>query len=132
MGSRRVIEKVGSSRSHPKQLLLTPYRVLCIWCLFAQVSSIDVGIPCTILDDWEKVPLPCHKSQWAATTPEDWKEETEAIRNLQNQGSGPATFGDLCDLYRGTPGKAKSDRLSVWNAGADNIGMLLNLVATMA
>ncbi|KAF6787886.1 C6 finger domain [Colletotrichum sojae] len=72
-----------------------------------------------------------YSAQWAATTPEDWKEETEAIRNLQNQGSGPATFGDLCDLYRGTPGKANSDRLSVWNAGADNIGMLLNLVATM-
>ncbi|KAF6838967.1 C6 finger domain [Colletotrichum musicola] len=114
------------------KLLLTSSRVLCIWCLFAQVSSIDVGIPCTILDDWAQVPLPCHKAQWAATTPEDWKEETDAIRNLQNQGSGPATFGDLCDLYRGTPGKANSDRLSVWNAGADNIGMLLNLVATMA
>lgn len=106
-------------------------RILSVWFLFAQVSSISIGIPCTILDDWAKVLLPCHKAQWAARTPEEWKQETEAIRKHQNQGSGPATFGDLCDLHRGTPGKESMDRLSVWNAGADNIGVLLNLAVTM-
>ncbi|KAL0943087.1 C6 finger domain [Colletotrichum truncatum] len=106
-------------------------RIACVWFIVAQISCVKVGIDCSVLEVWDTLRLPCHKAQWAATTLEDWKEETDALQYLHSRGKPPTNFAELYQLSRGTNGMAGSDRLDSWNAGVDNIGVLLNVVVNM-
>ncbi|KAF4881881.1 hypothetical protein CGCF415_v015268 [Colletotrichum fructicola] len=84
-------------------------RVACVWFLVAQISS----------------------SQWTANTSDEWKEETEALSSMRNLDKRPVTFGDLYELNKGANHQAVIDRLDVWNAGVDNLGVLLNVAVNM-
>ncbi|KAF0325421.1 hypothetical protein GQ607_007455 [Colletotrichum asianum] len=106
-------------------------RIACVWFLVAQISSVRMGMPCGILDAWHNLRLPCHQSQWTANTSDEWKEETEALSSMRNLDKRPVTFGDLYELNKGANHQAVIDRLDVWNAGVDNLGVLLNVAVNM-
>lgn len=45
--------------------------------------------------------------------------------------SGLITLGDLIDAQRSEYAPANANKMDSWNAGADNLGTLLNLVNAM-
>ncbi|KZL86511.1 hypothetical protein CI238_05857 [Colletotrichum incanum] len=106
-------------------------RIACVWFLIAQIAFVKVGIGCVILEGWRDLPLPCHKAQWAASTPESWKEEMDALSYLQNSSRSISSFGELLECHRAASVVSNAEKLDTWNSGADNIGNLLNLATTM-
>ncbi|KAK1634171.1 hypothetical protein BDP81DRAFT_463221 [Colletotrichum phormii] len=106
-------------------------RIACVWFLVAQVATVKVGISCSILDTWRELPLPCHKIQWGATTPESWEEETKALGSLPNRGKEMACFGELLESHQRASDQVHAETLDRWNSGADNIGVLLNLATVL-
>lgn len=78
------------------------------------------------------MPLPCTKTEWEAHTEADWKREYYKVRNSEATAC-MQTFGDLVDAHRGSPAEriAKAKQLEAWNAGIDNLGVLLNFAVYM-
>ncbi|KZL73736.1 C6 finger domain-containing protein [Colletotrichum tofieldiae] len=106
-------------------------RIACVWFLIAQIAFVKVGIGCVILESWKDMPLPCHKAQWSASTPESWKEEMDAFSHQQISSRGISSFGELLECHRAASVVSNAEKLDAWNSGADNIGNLLNLATTM-
>jgi hypothetical protein len=112
------------------------YRVAWVWFSLSvvyQIRSGVPGVPCRVADLTEGMPLPCTKTEWEAQTEEDWRREYYKARNSQSATS-MQTFGDLADAHRGSPADrlAKATQLEAWNAGIDNLGVILNLAVYMA
>ncbi|PCH05510.1 Hypothetical protein PENO1_007540 [Penicillium occitanis (nom. inval.)] len=110
-------------------------RVAWVWFSLSvvyQIRSGVPGVPCRVADSTDGMPLPCTKTEWEAQTEEDWRREYYKARNSQSTAS-IQTFGDLANAYRGLPADraAKATQLEAWNAGIDNLGVLLNLAVYM-
>jgi hypothetical protein len=78
---------------------------------------------------YRNLQLPCSKSLWEAPTHVIWESEREATRTFQL--SGLITLGDLIDAQQADYTPSNANRMDSWNAGVDNLGILLNLVGTM-
>lgn len=112
------------------------YRVAWVWFSLSvvyQIRSGVPGVPCRVADFPEGMPLPCTKTEWEAQTEENWRREYYKARNSQSATS-MQTFGDLADAHRGSPADrlAKATQLEAWNAGIDNLGVILNLAVYLA
>ncbi|QGA13108.1 hypothetical protein EYB26_000753 [Talaromyces marneffei] len=110
-------------------------RVAWVWFALSvvyQIRSGVPGVPCRVADSTEGMPLPCTKTEWEAQTEEDWRREYYKARSSQSTAS-IQTFGDLANASRGSPAErhAKATQLEAWNAGIDNLGVLLNLAVYM-
>lgn len=111
------------------------YRVAWVWFSLSvvyQIRSGVPGVPCRVADSTEGMPLPCTKTEWEAQTEEDWRREYYKARDSQSTAS-IQTFGDLANAYKGSPADraTKATQLEAWNAGIDNLGVLLNLAVYM-
>lgn len=108
------------------------YRVAWIWFMLGLVYHIRTETPCTVANFTRQVPLPCTKTEWEAQTEEDWRREYSKARNVPGATS-LLTFGDLIDAHKCSlaerPNKVRE--LEAWNAGLDNLGMLLNVAVYM-
>jgi len=71
--------------------------------------------------------------EWEAKTEAQWRTEYQNAVSARNASHGGAlkTFGDLIDAHQRVPGVERDERLDVWNAGIDHLGMLLNLAVYM-
>lgn len=116
-------------------LMQMKYRVAWVWFSLSvvyQIRSGVPGVPCRVAGSTEGMPLPCTKTEWEAQTEEDWRREYYKARNSQSTAS-IQTFGDLANAYKGLPADraAKATQLEAWNAGIDNLGVLINLAVYM-
>lgn len=69
--------------------------------------------------------LPCTKTEWEAKTESQW---ITAYRNAASSSvTSLHTFGDLIDAHQRVPGGRVSERLDIWNAEIDHLGMSLNM-----
>ncbi|KAF2665020.1 hypothetical protein BT63DRAFT_82774 [Microthyrium microscopicum] len=104
-------------------------RMTNLWFLIGTVICIKTGMMCDDSPSYKPIPLPALKSLWEASSESAWGFEYEATRNIQT--SGLETFGDLMEAqkYRFLPSNAQ--RLDKWNAGVDNLGVLLTLASTI-
>jgi len=103
--------------------------VACIWFILGRVFHVRTNKPCFVSEHYREILLPCSKTEWEARDESQWgKEHGHAAA-----GSTTAlrTIGDLIDAHRRLPGAQISDRLGMWNAGIDHLGMVLNLAVCM-
>ena len=87
------------------------------------------GNVCDTSQSYRNILLPCPKSLWEAPTQSAWESEYEACRIAQT--GGLVTLGDLIDAQQSDYTPSNARKLDRWNAGADNLGCLLNLVGGM-
>ncbi|KUJ11709.1 uncharacterized protein LY89DRAFT_594761 [Mollisia scopiformis] len=104
-------------------------RIGCVWFVLGLVFHIRTGKPCFLTDHYREILLPCTKSEWEAKTEGEWKKENEIA--AASNGTALQTFGDLIDAHRHLPGSQMFDKLARWNAGVDNLGVMLNLAVRM-
>ena len=100
-----------------------------LWILIGRTARFEVNVPCEVVDQYRDIPLPCPKPLWEARTRMAW--QTEYAIYMSTPRSELGVFGDLIDAYK--PDKALASRVDLdnWNAGTDNLGVLLNLSAAM-
>jgi hypothetical protein len=102
-------------------------RVACVWFILNLVFNIRTGRPCWCSDHFRELLLPCPKAEWEAKTEAQWKKEHDISAASASSTTALLTFGDLIDAHGRLPGGSVSDKLAVWNAGIDHLGMVLNL-----
>lgn len=104
-------------------------RVACLWFLVDRVVCVKTGTPCETTQSFRALPLPSHKSLWEANTHSVWQSEYDAWCTMHSRGL--SRFGDLIDAHKLAGDMANARRLDVWNAGADSLGILLNIATAM-
>jgi len=110
--------------------MLTTYpRGALIWFLIGLVICIKTGKICDPSQSYRGLILPCSRSLWEASSEQAWLQQYESTR-LQ-RANGLVTLGDLIDAQNNSFMPFEARRLDEWNAGADGLGMLLNMVGTM-
>lgn len=93
--------------------------------------SVDTGRPeCGAFDAIMELPLASAKTLWEAKTREEWEFEYSACNNMREIGID--TLGMLIEAYKRNDDPTNSRLLDHWNGRADNLGSLLNIVASMA
>jgi hypothetical protein len=100
-----------------------------IWFLIGLVICIKTGTVCDPSQSYRGLLLPCSKSLWEASSETAWLQQYESTR-LQ-RANGLVTLGDLIDAQKNSFIPYEARRLDEWNASADGLGMLLNMVGTM-
>lgn len=91
------------------------------------MACVRTGTPCETTQRFRALPLPSHKSLWEASTHSAWQSEYDALSTMHSRGL--SRLGDLIDAHERAGDIANARRLDVWNAGADGLGILLNMVA---
>ena len=106
-----------------------PHRFANLWLLVGVAVCTKNGNICDASQSYKTLPLPGPKSLWEAPTQFAWESEYEACHVFQPNGLG--TLGDLIDAQQSASIPANARKLDKWNAGADTLGCLLNLVGSM-
>jgi hypothetical protein len=103
-----------------------PHRIACVKFILGLVFHIRTGKPCFVSEHYREILLPCTKAEWEAKTEVQWRKEHD---NAAARGTAVLhTFGDLIDAHRCLTGaRESSDKLGMWNATIDHLGMVLNL-----
>jgi hypothetical protein len=99
-------------------------RIIWVWFAISLVFCIQSNLPCLFAVTLQDKPLPSSKTEWEAQNESQWRTEHMLAEVRRSQLS---QFIDLFDAHR-TNDAAK---LNIWNAGVDNLGMLLNFSANM-
>ena len=109
--------------------ILMTRRFANLWLLVGFAVSIKNGNICDATQSYRTLPLPSPKSMWEASTQTAWESEHDAYCHSQTKNF--TSVGDLIDAQNlpYTPSNAR--KLDMWNARIDNLGCLLNLVASM-
>jgi hypothetical protein len=91
---------------------------------------VDTGIPGCDITEWSlDLPLPSPKTLWEAKNRVEW--EAEYSTHCATHDHGVYTMGMLIEAHKHSDDPAKSQILDYWNSRADNLGNLLNIVASM-
>ncbi|TVY93870.1 hypothetical protein LAWI1_G000563 [Lachnellula willkommii] len=108
-------------------------RVACVWFILGLVFHTRTSNFCFISEHFRELFLPCTKAEWEAKTEPQWRKEHNAAASAKGASSatGLHHLGDLIDACPRTPGTRVADKLDVWNAGIDHLGMTLNLAVGM-
>ena len=106
------------------------HRVACVWFILGRIFHIRTGNFCFVSEHFRELFLPCTKAEWEAKTEGQWRKEHNAAASAKG-ANGLHRLGDLIDANPRTPGTRMSDKLDVWNAGIDHLGMTLNLTVSM-
>lgn len=106
--------------------LLTSYSIVCLWFVICHVASAQFGTACPSYLHYQHLPLASSKVLWEARSQEEWKEES-ALHNADNPIS---TLGELVAAKKHPEVSLNAKRLQAWEAGADKLGVLLNIVTT--
>jgi len=104
-------------------------RTALVWFLIAQMVCIGNGVSCEIINGFRDLPLCSPKSLWEARTRSAWEFEYRAYKSMPRISLD--VFGDLIDACKQSNVGSNRLRLEAWNAGADNLSILLRLSATM-
>lgn len=104
-------------------------RLTILWLLVGCVVRVKMNHAHDSTQSHRNLPLPAPKLLWEASSDIAWRSEYEASRILQ--ASGLNCLGDLIDAHNSKELSVHSRKLDLWNASADNLGVLLNLVYTM-
>lgn len=73
--------------------------------------------------------MPCSKMEWESNIEDDWEREHK--HNSMASNTAMCTLGDLVEAHRQPPDAQSFKKLSTWNAGIDNLGMLLNVAVRL-
>lgn len=93
--------------------------------------SVDTGFPnCNAYDWLSELPLASPKTLWEARTREDWESEYSGYTTTHE--TGMHTMGTLIEAHKRNEDPVNSRLLDYWNGRADNLGNLLNIVASIA
>jgi hypothetical protein len=104
-------------------------RVACLWFLVDRVVCAKTGTPCESTQRFLALPLPSHKSIWEANTPTVWQSEYDVRGTIYSRDL--SRFGDLIDAHKRAGDITHARKLDAWNAGADSLGILLNIATAM-
>ena len=104
-------------------------RVACLWFLVDRVVCAKTGTPCESTQRFRALPLPSHKSIWEADSHTVWQSEYDIWGTTYSRGL--SRFGDLIDAHKRASDKSHARKLDAWNAGADSLGILLNIATGM-
>lgn len=107
----------------------------CLWYILSRVIAIDVGIPCRGCPALDELALPSSRTLWEARTREEW----EAEKSAYDRAHPITTMGELsmCRGGLGIDTEATSEghdavsaqqRLMSWEAGADKMAIMMNIV----
>jgi hypothetical protein len=114
----------------PNDSLIAPFcRVACLWFLTSRVASIKARIECNSLAGFREMSLPSSKVLWEASSSSLWEFEYEL--DALEKPSRVSTIGELIAAQQ-RPNGYTDARLDAWNAGIDELGLLLNLTTAMA
>lgn len=103
-------------------------RLASLWHLLGLVFHTKIG-RCFVSDHYREIVLPSRKNEWEAKTEEQWRQEFD--KAAANNVSTVHTFGALMDADRDLKGEPTSEKLDIWNAGIDHLGMALNLAVQL-
>ncbi|KIV78005.1 hypothetical protein PV11_09773 [Exophiala sideris] len=104
-------------------------RLAHLWFLIGCVVCIKTGNIYDRSQSYRSLQLPSPKCVWEANTEAAWGMERDATRTCQM--SGLATLGNLIDAQKSADESLNAKKLDEWNAGADKLGSLLNLVGAV-
>ncbi|QKX57612.1 uncharacterized protein TRUGW13939_04730 [Talaromyces rugulosus] len=99
-------------------------RIIWVWFAISLVFCIQSNLPCLFAVTLQDKPLPSSKTEWEAQNESQWRTEHMLAEVRRSQLS---LFIDLFDAHRTN----NATKLNIWNAGIDNLGMLLNFSANM-
>lgn len=92
--------------------------------------SVDTGYPdCDLFERFRELPIACPKTLWEAKTRADWDSEYSTYSSLRQTGFH--TMGMLIEAHEQKDDPVKSQLLDYWHSRADNLGNLLNIVASI-
>jgi hypothetical protein len=98
-------------------------RVTCLWFMISCVISIEAKIPCPECGDLDDMPLLSNKTLWEARSYEEWQVE----KAFYDVSSPVLTLGELLRIKRNPGHPLNEQRLRTWDAGADKMGVMLNI-----
>lgn len=105
------------------------HRIGCLWFAITRVFALKTDrAHCSGMDDFHNLPLLSGKSIWEARTQEEW----EAERCLDDVSYPLATFGELLAAQEKPGDAAHARKLNDWEAGADKLGMMMNIAVELA
>lgn len=118
---RRYVKSSPHSSSY-----LTSCSIVCLWFVICHVVAARFGVACPSYIHYQHLPLASSKILWEARSEEEWEEE-----NTLHIASSPiSTLGELMAAKKRSDIPLNAKRLQAWEAGADKLGMLLNIVTT--
>lgn len=98
------------------------YRFTWLWIILT--LSVDADIPTSECGDISTAPLMSSKTMWEARTSDEWRTEKAFY-----DASGPlTTLGELIEARQNAKDPLSAQRLQGWNAGSDQIAVMLNIV----
>ncbi|KAK7990522.1 hypothetical protein PG990_014802 [Apiospora arundinis] len=104
-------------------------RTVVVWLLIAHLVQVKIGVLCDSFDGFREIPLPACRALWDARTRQDWQMEYEIYKTMPRGGLN--LFGDLIDACKQSDFGPNKLKLDVWNSTVDNLGILLNLAASI-
>lgn len=79
------------------------------------------------MNDYLTLPLLSAKSLWEARTQDEWEWE----KAVDDTGYPLATFGELLAAQRSPDNPLYARKLNNWEAGADKLGMMMNIAVEL-
>lgn len=106
-------------------------RTACVFFLMYRCIFMTTGIDgCDAFYEFTDLPLVSRKTVWEARTRPEWEVECSASAAAYEPGMH--TTGILVDAHqRSSADVSKATLLDIWNARADNLGELLNIVSSI-
>lgn len=119
----RRVQKTVRKPHHPVDRTLTGTRIGCLWFVMSQVVSTEADTVCSRFDVAGVLPLSSNKTMWESRSREEWETE-KAFYDLSYPMT---TFQDIVEAKKRSDDPLMARRMDAWEAGADKLGVLLNI-----
>lgn len=104
------------------------HRIGCLWFAIIRVFALKTDrAHCASMDDFHNLPLLSGKSTWEARTQEEWEGE----RCLDDVSYPLTKFGELLAAQEKAGDPVYARKLNDWEAGADKLGMMMNIAVEL-
>ncbi|KAL6892168.1 hypothetical protein GGI43DRAFT_425115 [Trichoderma evansii] len=103
----------------------TRRRIICVWFLISRILSVQSGGSSMPEYPMSLLPVVSNKTLWEARSITEWETE----KTLYDASDPMMSFDELVEAKRRSNQAYYRRKLETWDAGADKMGVLLNIAA---
>ncbi|KAL7900526.1 hypothetical protein HDV64DRAFT_267582 [Trichoderma sp. TUCIM 5745] len=106
----------------------TRRRIICVWFLISRIIAVQTGGSSMPEYPMNLLPVVSSKTLWEARSATEWQTE----KALYDASDPMSSFEELVNAKRRSNQPYYRRKLETWDAGADKMGILLNIAAELA